>query len=311
MKSIDIIIPCYNEESNVAHLYEEVKKIEKKIKLSTKVSFHFIFIDDGSTDETLSNIKKLSKKYKDISYISFSRNFGKEAAICAGLEKSKSEYTVIMDIDMQDPPSLLPDMIKSVVKDGYNACGTYRSTRRGEPIIRSFFANTFYFLIGKISKIHIPNGCRDYCIMDKVYREKILLHHEKNRFFKGIFCSIGYNVKWIGFENQNRFSGSSKWSFFKLFAYSIEAIMSFSDVPLILSSVVGLIFCGISFLAMMFIVIRAMLFGDRVAGWPSMITILLFLFGLMYLFIGMIGLYISKNYTEIKDRPLYIIKDEK
>lgn len=311
MKSIDIIIPCYNEESNVTHFYEEVKKIEKNVKVGSKIPFHFIYVDDGSTDDTLMHIKNLSKKHKEVSFISFSRNFGKEAAICAGLEKSKADFSVLMDIDMQDPPSLLPDMIKSVVKDGYNACGTYRLSRKGEPIIRSFFANIFYKLIDMISKVHIPNGCRDYCIMDKTYREKILLHKEKNRFFKGLFCSIGYNVKWIGFENQNRFSGSTKWSFFKLFAYSIEAIMSFSDVPLIISSIVGIVFCGISFLAMIFIVVRAMLFGDRVAGWPSIITILLFLFGLMYLFIGMIGLYISKNYIEIKDRPLYIIKEEK
>lgn len=302
---IDIIIPVFNEEKNVKNIFNEVLAEEKNVGDKLRI----IFVDDGSSDKTLDEIKSINNK-QQVSYISFSKNFGKEAAIYAGLNKSTSEYAVVMDSDMQDPPALLSDMYKAITNEGYDAVGTYRKNRKGEGLIRSFLSNAFYGIMRAMTKIDIPSGCRDYVMMKKEVKDAILSLKEKNRFFKGIFCVVGFKKKWIGFDNVERFAGDTKWSLFALFKYSLEAITSFSEVPLVISSVVGVICCFLAFIFMIIVIVRALLFGDRVLGWPSLITIILFLFGLQFLFIGFIGAYLSKEYREIKERPLYIIREE-
>lgn len=310
MKTIDIIIPCKNEENNINLIYNEIMKYEKDLNQVTDTDLNFIYIDDGSNDNTINVIKELSKKVDNVKYIIFTKNFGKESAIFAGLSKSNADYTVLIDSDMQDPPSLIVDMYNAIINENYNACGSRRINRKGEPIIRTIFSKLFYFIINKLSNISIPDGMRDFCIMNRDFKNSILSFKEKNRFFKGMFVSVGYRIKWFEFENISRNSGKSSWSFFSLVKYALSAIMSFSNLPLLISSVFGIIFCFISILAMFFIVIRALIFGDRVIGWPSLVSIILFISGLQFLFIGMIGLYVSKNYFEIKNRPLYLIMEE-
>lgn len=311
MKTIDIIIPCKNEETNINLVYNEIMKFDKDLNQVIDTDLNFIFIDDGSNDNTSNVIKDLSSKVGNVKYIIFSKNFGKEPAIYAGLSKSDADYVVIMDSDMQDPPSLIIDMYKAIINENYYACGTRRTNRKGEPIIRSIFSKLFYFIINKLSNINIPDGMRDFCLMNKNFKNSILMFKEKNRFFKGMFCNVGYKIKWFEYDNILRSSGMSSWSFISLVKYALSAIMSFSNVPLLISSIFGIVFCFISIIAMLFIVIRALMFGDRVVGWPSLVSIILFLSGLQFLFIGMIGLYVSKNYFEIKNRPLYLIMEEK
>lgn len=310
MKTIDIIIPCKNEESNINLIYNEIMKYEKDLNQVTETDLNFIFIDDGSTDNTANVIKELSSKVQNVKYIIFSRNFGKEAAISAGLSKSDADFSVLIDSDLQDPPSLIIDMYKAVINENYDACGSRRINRKGEPVVRSIFSKLFYFIINKLSNIRIPDGMRDFCMMNKNFKNSILMFKEKNRFFKGMFCNVGYKIKWFEFENIARNNGKSAWSFFSLVKYALSAIMSFSNLPLLIASMFGIMFCFISLIAMIFIVMRALLFGDRVVGWPSLVSIILFISGLQFLFIGMIGLYISKNYFEIKNRPLYLVMEE-
>ena len=310
MEVIDIVIPCKNEEKNIYNIYDELKKHETCLKKEFDVYFNIIFVDDGSNDKTAFMIKELANSNKNIKYIIFSKNFGKEAAIFAGLKKSNAELTILMDCDMQDPPELIIDMYKAVKLENYDACGTRRVSRKGEPAIRSFFSNLFYLIFNTLTNIKLPNGCRDFCIMSKKFKESLLSNLEKNRFFKGLFCNIGFNVKWLEFENIKRFAGETNWSFYKLILYSIEGITSFSSAPIFISSIFGVFCCILSFIFLIFIIIRAILFGDRVIGWPSLVAIILFLQGLQFLFIGIIGIYISKNYVELKNRPLYFIKDE-
>ncbi len=309
MESIDIIIPCKDEEENIEHIYSEIMKLEPEVKKVGDVNLNIIFIDDGSKDNTSKCIKKLSEQYKNVSYVIFSKNFGKESAIYAGLKKSIGDYAVIMDCDMQDPPIFIVDMYK-FMKEGFEAVGTKRKNRVGEPIIRSFFSNSFYNIFNMLSKTQIPNGMRDFCMMSVKFKNAILSNMEKNRFFKGLFCNVGFKVKWIEFENVNRYKGNTKWSFKNLLFYSIEGLLSFSNMPILVSSIVGIICCIISFITMLFVVIRAIIYGDRVIGWPSMVSIMLFLQGLQFLFIGVIGIYISKNYIELKNRPLYFVEEE-
>lgn len=307
MKKISIIVPCYNEEQAIPFFYDEITKIVEEMKNN----FEFIFINDGSKDKTIEVIKQYSKKDKRVKYIHFSRNFGKEAAMLAGLKLSTGDYVAIMDADLQDPPSLLPKML-SILEDpnnDYDCVGTRRVTRKGEPPIRSLFARMFYKIINKMSKIEMVDGARDYRLMSRQMVDSILELGEYNRYSKGLFQFVGYNTKWLEYENVERVAGETKWSFWKLFLYAIEGIVAFSTAPLAISSIAGIIFCIISFIMIIIIIAKTIIFGDPTAGWPSLVCIIFFVSGIQLFCLGIIGQYLSKTYLETKKRPIYIIKE--
>ena len=307
MKKISIIVPCYNEEQAIPFFYDEITKIAE----SLKEDFEFIFVNDGSSDKTINVIKEYAKKDKRVKYINFSRNFGKEAAMYAGLELSSGDYVAIMDADLQDPPSLLPEMI-SILEDEnneYDAVGTRRVTRKGEPPIRSFFARKFYKIINKMSKVEMVDGARDYRLMKRQVVNSILELKEYNRYSKGLFEFVGYKTKWLEFENVQRVAGETKWSFWKLFLYAIEGIVAFSTAPLAIASIAGFLFCLISFIMIIVIIIKTLIFGDPTSGWPSLVCIIFFVSGIQLFCLGIIGEYLSKTYLETKKRPIYIIKE--
>lgn len=307
MKKISIIVPCYNEEQAIPFFYDEITKIAE----SLKEDFEFIFVNDGSSDKTINIIKEYAKKDKRVKYINFSRNFGKEAAMYAGLELSSGDYVAIMDADLQDPPSLLPEMI-SILEDEnneYDAVGTRRVTRKGEPPIRSFFARKFYKIINKMSKVEMVDGARDYRLMKRQVVNSILELKEYNRYSKGLFEFVGYKTKWLEFENVQRVAGETKWSFWKLFLYAIEGIVAFSTAPLAIASIAGFLFCLISFIMIIVIIIKTLIFGDPTSGWPSLVCIIFFVSGIQLFCLGIIGEYLSKTYLETKKRPIYIIKE--
>ena len=307
MKKISIIVPCYNEEQAIPYFYEEITKVAKDLKND----FEFIFVNDGSKDKTIEIVKDYAKKDKRVKFIHFSRNFGKEAAMYAGLELSTGDYVAIMDADLQDPPALLPQMV-SILEDensDYDSVGTRRVTRKGEPPIRSFFARKFYKIINKMSKIEMVDGARDYRLMKRQVVNSILELKEYNRYSKGLFEFVGYNTKWLEFENVERVAGETKWSFWKLFLYAIEGIVAFSTAPLAIASIVGFIFCLVSFIMILVIIIKTLAFGDPTAGWPSLVCIIFFVSGIQLFSLGIIGEYLSKTYLETKKRPIYIIKE--
>ena len=307
MKKISIIVPCYNEEQAIPFFYDEITKIVEEMKNN----FEFIFINDGSKDKTIEVIKEYSKKDKRVKYIHFSRNFGKEAAMLAGLKLSTGDYVAIMDADLQDPPSLLPKML-SILEDpnnDYDCVGTRRVTRKGEPPIRSLFARMFYKIINKMSKIEMVDGARDYRLMSRQMVDSILELGEYNRYSKGLFQFVGYNTKWLEYENVERVAGETKWSFWKLFLYAIEGIVAFSTAPLAISSITGILFCIISFIMIIIIIAKTIIFGDPTAGWPSLVCIIFFVSGIQLFCLGIIGQYLSKTYLETKKRPIYIIKE--
>ena len=307
MKKISIIVPCYNEEQAIPFFYDEITKTVEEMKNN----FEFIFINDGSKDKTIEVIKQYSKKDKRVKYIHFSRNFGKEAAMLAGLKLSTGDYVAIMDADLQDPPSLLPKML-SILEDpnnDYDCVGTRRVTRKGEPPIRSLFARMFYKIINKMSKIEMVDGARDYRLMSRQMVDSILELGEYNRYSKGLFQFVGYNTKWLEYENVERVAGETKWSFWKLFLYAIEGIVAFSTAPLAISSIAGILFCIISFIMIIIIIAKTIIFGDPTAGWPSLVCIIFFVSGIQLFCLGIIGQYISKTYLETKKRPIYIIKE--
>ena len=308
MKLLTAIVPCYNEQDNIREFYNEFIKNESAFR-SKDIDFELLYIDDGSTDLTVSKVKELKKEDSRVRLISFSRNFGKEAAILAGLKKSKGDYTVIMDADLQDPPSLLPQMLDAI-DEGYDSVATRRVSRKGEPLIRSFFARCFYRIMQGISKTEIVDGARDYRLMTRQVVEAILSMPEYCRFTKGIFGWVGFRTKWIEFENIERRKGETKWSFWKLFAYSLEGITSFSTAPLGFAAFAGVVFCFIAFVAIIFVFVRAMLFGDPTSGWPSMVCIILFVSGIQLFCLGIVGQYLAKTYLEVKQRPVYLIKEE-
>lgn len=307
MKKISIIVPCYNEEQAIPFFYDEITKIAEEMKNN----FEFIFINDGSKDKTIEVIKEYSKKDKRVKYIHFSRNFGKEAAMLAGLKLSTGDYVAIMDADLQDPPSLLPQML-NILEDpnnDYDCVGTRRVTRKGEPPIRSLFARMFYKIINKMSKIEMVDGARDYRLMSRQMVDSILELGEYNRYSKGLFQFVGYNTKWLEYENVERVAGETKWSFWKLFLYAIEGIVAFSTAPLAISSIAGILFCIISFIMIIIIIVKTIIFGDPTAGWPSLVCIIFFVSGIQLFCLGIIGQYLSKTYLETKKRPIYIIKE--
>ena len=306
MKKISIIVPCYNEEQAIPFFYEEINKISKQMKND----FEFIFVNDGSKDKTINVIKEYAKKDKRVKYINFSRNFGKEAAMYAGLENSSGDYIAIMDADLQDPPALLPEMLEFLQKnEEYDCVGTRRVTRKGEPPIRSFFARMFYKIINKISKTEMVDGARDYRLMSRQMVNSILELKEYNRYSKGLFQFVGYKTKWLEYENIERVAGETKWSFWKLFIYALEGIIAFSTAPLAISSIAGILFCIISFIMIMFIIIKTLIYGDPTSGWPSLVCIIFFVSGIQLFCLGIIGQYLSKTYLETKNRPIYIVKD--
>lgn len=300
------IIPCYNEEGTLSYFYQEMQKIMQSMQ---GVEFELLFIDDGSADKTLEVIKELAAMDKRVRYVSFSRNFGKEAAIYAGLSYSDGDLTAIMDADLQDPPSLLPQMYQAIVKEGYDSVATRRISRKGEPKIRSFFARQFYRLMKCISKADIVDGARDYRLMNRAFVDALLELGEYNRFSKGLFGWIGFRTKWLEYENVERIAGETKWSFWKLFVYSVEGIISFSTVPLSLSAFFGVMMCFVAGLAIVFIILRQLLYGGSAFGWPSMVCIVIFLGGIQLLSIGILGSYLARTYLEVKKRPIYICKE--
>lgn len=307
MPKISIIVSCYNEEKAIPLFYQEV---EKNIKNFENTEFEYIFVNDGSSDNTLSVIKDLKSKDNKVKYVSFSRNFGKEAAIYAGLEHATGDYITLMDADLQDPPHLLKDMYKAITEEGYDAVGTRRVSRKGEPVIRSFFARMFYKIINKMSKIEMVDGARDYVLMTRQVANAILSLKEYNRYTKGLFSFVGFKVKWLEYENVQRVAGETKWSFWKLFIYALEGITAFSTKPLIFSSFIGLLFCLIAFLLILLIIIKTLLLGDPTSGWPSLVCIIFMVSGVQLFSIGIIGQYLSKTYLEVKHRPIYIVKEE-
>lgn len=306
MKKISVIVSCYNEQEAIPYFYEEIIKTAKEMDY---VDFEFLFVNDGSKDNTLNILKELAKKDKRVRYISFSRNFGKEAAMLAGLENARGDYITLMDADLQDPPAMLPEMYRLITEEGYDQVGTRRVTRKGEPPIRSFFARCFYKLINKMSKVEMVDGARDYRLMTRQVVDSIISLKEYNRYSKGLFSFVGYDTKWLEYENVNRVAGETKWSFWKLFKYAIEGIVAFTTVPLTLSSVFGIVFCLLSIIGIIFIVVRTLAFGDPVSGWPSLVCIILLLSGIQLLCLGIIGQYLAKAYLETKHRPIYIVKE--
>ena len=306
METISVIVPCFNEQESLPFFYEEINKVSNQMNA---LSFEFIFVDDGSKDNTLSVIKEYASKDERVKYISFSRNFGKEAAIYAGFEACIGDYAVLMDADLQDPPSLLPEMYKAIKEEGYDSAATRRVTRKGEPPIRSFFARMFYKIINRISDADIVDGARDYRLMTRTMVDTIISMSEYNRFSKGIFGWIGFNTKWIEYENVERVAGETKWSFWKLFKYSLEGITAFSVEPLQIASVFGMLFSLIALVMIVVIIVRTLVFGDPTSGWPSLVCIIMLIGGIQLICIGILGQYLSKTYLETKHRPIYVSKD--
>lgn len=305
MDKITVAVPCYNEEPVLRIFYKAITEISEKMPY---VTFEYLFVDDGSKDRTLEVIQDLARQDERIRYISFSRNFGKEAGIYAGLENASGDYVVIMDADLQDPPALLPEMYRAVTEEGYDCVGSRRVTRTGEPPIRSFFARMFYKIINRMSDAEIVDGARDFQMMNRTVVNSILSMGEYNRFSKGIFGWIGFRKKWLEYENIERAAGETKWSFWKLLLYAIQGIIAFSTTPLVLSSVFGLLCCILAFLMIVFIIVRKLVYGDPTAGWPSLVCIMLLLSGIQMLGIGIMGQYLAKTYLETKKRPIYLIR---
>ena len=307
MKLLSIIVPCYNEEENVIPFYEEFIKNEAFLK-KEQLDFELIYVDDGSSDRTVERVRELKAKDEHVRMISFSRNFGKEAAIYAGLENAAGDFVAMMDADLQDPPSLLPEMY-AALEEGWDIAATRRVSRIGEPPIRSFFARQFYKLMRKVSSTDIVDGARDYRLMTRQVVDAILSVKEYNRFSKGIFGWVGFKTKWLEYENVERLRGETKWSFWGLFLYAIEGIVAFSTFPLTLVAALGVAFCIIALIMLLFFFFRALIFGDPTIGWPSMVCIILLVSGVQLMCLGVIGQYLSKTYLEVKRRPIYIVKE--
>ena len=305
MDKISIAVPCYNEEPALEPFFAAVSTVAEQMP---EVAFEFLFIDDGSRDRTLEKMQELAQRDSRVKYISFSRNFGKEAGIYAGLENATGDYVVVMDADLQDPPALLPEMYRSIRQEGYDCVGSRRVTRKGEPPIRSLFARLFYKLINKMSDAEIVDGARDFQMMSRQVVEAILSMGEYNRFSKGIFGWIGFKKKWLEYENIERVAGETKWSFWKLLLYAIEGIVAFSTTPLVISSVFGLICCVLALVMILVIIARTLIFGDPTSGWPSLVCIMLLLSGIQMLGIGIVGQYLAKTYLETKKRPIYLVR---
>lgn len=305
MSLLSIITPCYNEEATIHYFYEETKKYLDTMD----VEYEIIFVNDGSKDKTIEECLKVKEKDQNVKILNFSRNFGKEAAMYAGLNEAKGDLVVIMDTDLQDPPKLLPEMYNILQSNEYDSVATYRVNRKGEPPIRSFFARMFYKMINKMIDVEIVDGARDYRMMKRTMVDAIISMNEYHRFSKGIFAWVGFNTKYLEYENVERVAGETKWSFWKLFKYAIDGIVGFTTLPLRLATFTGIAVSMFGFLYMLYIVVKALVFGDPVAGFPSLIVIITLLGGIQLLFLGIIGEYLAKTYMETKKRPIYIVKE--
>lgn len=304
MKKLSVIVPCFNEEESIPYFYEEIKKVTN----SMNVKLELIFVDDGSRDKTLEVVKKLTED-KVVKYISFSRNFGKEAAMYAGLNMCTGDYVTIMDADLQHPPELLPEMLRIIEEENYDCVATKSINKKGYSFFRKIFTRCFYKIIEKMSNTKMVPGANDYRLMTRQMVNSIISVKEYNRYSKGIFSFVGYKTKWIEFEVQERKAGTTKWNFWKLFSYALDGIVGFSTAPLTLSAIIGLFFCIVSFIMIIVIIIKTLIFGDPTSGWPSLVCIIFFVSGVQLLCIGVIGEYLAKIYLEVKDRPIYIVKE--
>lgn len=308
MDKISVVVSCYNEEKALPLFYEEMERVRKQ-DFGEDVAFEYVFVNDGSSDSTLSIIKKLAESDEKVKYVSFSRNFGKEAAMLAGLDAASGDYVTLMDADLQDPPSMLRKMYDLILDEGYDSVGTRRVTRKGEPPIRSFFARMFYKIINRMSTVEMVDGARDYRLMKRAVVDSIVSLREYNRYSKGLFSFVGFETKWLEYENVERVAGETKWSFWKLFKYALEGITAFTTAPLVISSVLGILFCLFAFIAIVFIIVKTLAFGDPTSGWPSLACIIVFVSGIQLFSMGIIGQYLSKTYLEVKKRPIYIVKE--
>lgn len=306
MEKISVIVPCYNEEESLPLFYPEIKKVRDTLP---EYAFEYILVDDGSKDRTVEIMRELAEKDEEIRYLSFSRNFGKESAMYAGLKNASGDYVVLMDADLQHPPALLPEMLKGIKEEGYDSVATRRVDRQGEPPIRSFFARKFYKLMNKISQTELVDGAQDYRMMTRQFVDSLLELSEYNRFSKGLFGWVGYKTKWLPHENTERVAGETKWSFWNLLKYSIDGIVAFSTAPLAIAMVIGILFACLAFIMVIFIVVRTLIFGDPVAGWPTLACLILLIGGVQLICIGILGTYLSKAYLEVKKRPIYIAKE--
>ena len=306
LEKISIVVPCYNEEETLPIFYEEITKIATEMK---KVEFEFLFINDGSKDNTLNILRELSKKDKRVRYISFSRNFGKEGGMYAGLENATGDYVAIMDADMQDPPEMVKTMYEDIKEEGYDCVALCSPNHKGYSPVRKLFTNWWYKLIAKISSTPQVPGARDFRLMNRKMVDAIVNMKEYNRYSKGIFSFVGFNTKWIEYEAPDRVAGISKFNFWKLFRYALEGILAFSTTPLVISAIIGLIFCLIAFILVIVIIIKTLIIGDPVSGWPSLACMIMFVSGVQLFFLGIIGMYLSKLYLEVKKRPIYITKE--
>ncbi|MDN6291050.1 MAG: glycosyltransferase family 2 protein [Tetragenococcus koreensis] len=303
---LSIVVPCFNEQESLPYFVREVEKITSSITHSIE----YIFVNDGSKDDTLQSLRELHRKMPDrVRYISFSKNFGKESALYAGLQATQGDLITVMDADLQDPPELLPQMIERLETSDIDCVGTRRQDRVGEPVLRSFFARLFYKLVNKFGDTEMIDGARDFRLMTRQMVDAILSMTEYNRFSKGIFSWVGFNTEYISYENRERVAGKTSWSFWSLFKYSIDGIVNFSDAPLTLAAFTGSLSCIAAIIALIFIVIRALLFGDPTSGWPSLASIVLFMGGLQLLSLGIIGKYMGKMFLETKKRPIYIVME--
>lgn len=305
-RSVALIVPCYNEAESLPLFYQAVCEVADTLP---EYDMTFLLVNDGSKDATLSIMRDLAQKDPRVKYLSFSRNFGKEAAMYAGFCNADADYVAVMDADMQDPPELLPQMLSILASGEYDSVATRRVTRDGEPPIRSFFARMFYRIINRISDADVVDGARDFRLMRREMVEAIVSMCEYNRFSKGIFGWIGFKTMWLPYKNVERIAGETKWSFFKLFKYSIDGIVNFSQAPLSIASLMGFVMTLVAFLALIFVFVRRLVFGDPVAGWASTICIILFIGGIQLLCMGIMGQYLAKTYLEVKNRPHYIVSE--
>ena len=307
MKKISIVVPCYNEEETIPIFYEEVNKVAEKLK--NKATIEFVFVNDGSKDKTLITLRELAKKDKRVRYISFSRNFGKEAGMLAGLEYTTGDYVTTMDVDLQDPPALLIEMFNTLEEEEYDCVATRSTNRKGYSFLRKTFTKWFYSIISKISSIEMVPGARDFRLMTRQMVDAVISMKEYNRYTKGLFSFVGFETKWIEFEIEDRVAGTTKWNFGKLFSYALEGIVAFSTTPLVFAALVGFIFCLIAFILIIVIIVKTIVWGDPVGGWPSMACIMFLVGGVQLFCTGIIGEYLAKTYLETKHRPVYIIKE--
>lgn len=306
-KRLSLVLPCYNEEEVLPLFYQEIVRVAEEMRPA--VEMEFLFVDDGSKDNTLAVLKGLRAADKRVRFLSFSRNFGKEPAMLAGLDAAEGDFVAIMDVDLQDPPAYLPVMYRAITEEGYDCAASRRVARRGEPPIRSFFARRFYRLINRISKSEIVDGARDFRMMTRQMTDAVLNMREYNRFSKGLFSWVGFSTKWLEYENVKRAAGETKWTFWKLFLYSLDGITSFSTAPLAVASIMGFVLCLVALTMLLVVLFKTLIWGDPVTGWPSLACIILFVSGIQLFCMGILGQYLSKTYLETKRRPLYIVKE--